>query len=257
MISIKKVLFRYRDGFRLQIPCLDFCEGRFIGIIGPNGAGKSTLMKLITRILDPQEGVIEFNGKDIHKIDLSDYTKQVTGIFPIESTYFQDFIVEDFLLLGRLPFRHKLQFFPNENDWGIVISSMEQTDLLRFSKRRICELSMGEIQMVLITRALVQGVDVIVLDEPVAHLDIKHQIEVSKLLKRLAETGKTVISSFHNINLASEFCDELIVMKGGEVLCCGIPEEVVNSQMIETVYEKEVCIVSNPVSGKPNVLPKV
>lgn len=240
----KKVL----DGINFSID-----TGEFFGVIGPNGSGKTTLLRAISRILKPVSGKIIFEGKDIWCFQPGDLARNVA--VASQSQFPQHLTVEEYVLLGRTPHYRKWQFLETENDLKIARESMEQAGVEELRNRYFDELSSGEKQLVIIARALAQQPKLLLLDEPTAHLDITHQVKILNLVRKLnRQFGLTIISVLHDLNLASEYCEKLLVINHGKVHAFGTPVEVINREMIEAVYQTKVIVQKNPLSSKPFVL---
>ena len=228
-------------------------KGEFVCIIGPNGSGKTTLLKTITRIIKPAKGNIFLEGRDLNNIDKREIAKKMAVVsqnLPIVSM-----TVKEFVLLGRTPHYKTLQLLENESDIEVVEHAISMTGIERLQNSLMSEISGGEVQLSLIARALAQEPWILLLDEPTAHLDITHQVNILDLIKRLNKDYQlTVIIILHDLNLASEYCDRLILMNNGQITKTGIPEEVQNSIDLEEVYKTPVVVEKNPLSNKPFVL---
>jgi len=228
-------------------------KGEFVCIIGPNGSGKTTLLKAITRIIKPAKGNIFLEGRDLNNIDKREIAKKMAVVsqnLPIVSM-----TVKEFVLLGRTPHYKTLQLLENESDIEVVEHAISMTGIERLQNSLMSEISGGEVQLSLIARALAQEPWILLLDEPTAHLDITHQVNILDLIKRLNKDYQlTVIIILHDLNLASEYCDRLILMNNGQITKTGIPEEVLNSIDLEEVYKTPVVVEKNPLSNKPFVL---
>ena len=202
IVQAREIGFRYTMEWVLKDISLGVKRGEFWGIIGPNGSGKTTLLKIIDRILVPQRGNVWINGVNIRKMK-RDALARLVAVVPQEAPLIFPFSVEEIVLMGRAPHLGKLRF-EGKRDHEVTRRSMEMTETLSFAHRSIGELSGGERQRVLIARALAQEPQIILLDEPTAFLDIRHQISFFNLIKTLnREEGLTVISVTHDINLAS------------------------------------------------------
>lgn len=203
----------------------------FFGIVGRNGSGKTTLLRAIAKFY-PKDGYIYLNGKEIDWIDLKELAK-ILGVVPQEYELNINMKVRDFVALGRIPY---IRIFESERDWEIVDRILGS---LKCPKDEIVKnLSGGEKQRVLIAKALAQEPKILLLDEPTSHLDIKHQIEVMRLLKILSERI-TVIATFHDLNLAINFCDRIAFMKDGRVLTICRPNEI-DSKILSEAFEVDV-----------------
>lgn len=252
MIEVRSVSFRYHEAWVLQEISFRVEKGEFVGVIGPNGSGKTTLLKLLYRLLAPQRGEILFELVPMKKMDRRDIAKRI-AVVAQETQLLFPFSVLETVLMGRSPYLGRL-LFENERDLEIARKAMEWTKILPFSERPIEELSGGERKRVFIARALAQEPEVILLDEPTANLDIQHQVDFLNLILTLnRDRGLTIIMASHDMNIASEFCDRLILLQGGRIYQTGTPEEVVTKENIESVYGCEVWIDQHPVSGMPRI----
>ena len=226
-------------------------KGEFIGVIGPNGSGKSTLLKVMTRELGIQQGEIGFEGQSIFKMNLKVFCQKVAFV-PQDTIINFSFSVEEIVMMGRIPHLRRLQL-ETKKDFEVAENSLRLTDSLQLKDKNIDCLSAGERQRIIIARALAQEPVLLFLDEPTSHLDITHQIQVLDLLKRLnRKTKLTIIIVLHDLNLAGEYCDRLIMLNNGEIFKDDKPEEVLTYQNIEAVYKTVVVVNKNPIS-KPYV----
>jgi iron complex transport system ATP-binding protein len=252
MIEVRSVSFRYHEAWVLQEVSFRVEKGEFVGVIGPNGSGKTTLLKLLYRLLSPQRGEILFELVPMKKMDRRDIAKRI-AVVAQETQVLFPFSVLETVLMGRSPYLGRL-LFESEKDLEIARKAMEWTKILPFSERPIEELSGGERKRVFIARALAQEPEVILLDEPTANLDIQHQIDFLDLILTLnRERGLTIVMASHDMNIASEFCDRLILLQGGKIYKTGTPEQVVTKENIESVYGCEVWIDQHPVSRMPRI----
>jgi iron complex transport system ATP-binding protein len=254
MLEVKDLSCGYEGKSVLRRVSFNVQKEEFCGIIGPNGSGKTTLLRAITKVIKPQNGEITFNGEEIASMSFRQLAHKAAVVSQIQPHVF-DMTVEDFILMGRIPYYRKLQFFETGSDEKIVNRAMELTDTSRFKERFIGEMSGGERQLVVIAKALAQEPKLLLLDEPTAHLDITHQVRILDLLKRLNRKKQlTVITVLHNLNLASEYCDKLILLNQGTVQKIGSPQDVLTYKIIEDVYKTTVVVKKNPVSSKPHIL---
>jgi iron complex transport system ATP-binding protein len=252
MIEANSISFRYLEDWVLQDVSFQVGKGEFIGVIGPNGSGKTTLLKVLYRLLSPQRGEVLFERVPLRKMSHKDIAKRIAvvaqEIYPVFP-----FRVIEIVLMGRSPYLGHLMF-ERERDLEIAKKAMEWTEILPISERPIDELSGGERKRVFIARALAQEPEVILLDEPTANLDIHHQIEFLDLILALnREKGLTILMASHDLNLASEFCDRLILLQNGGIFKMGSPQEVITREHIEKVYGCGVWVDQNPVSGMPRI----
>lgn len=232
---------------------IEVSSGEFFGLIGPNGSGKTTLLRALSGVIPPMSGEIKIDGKEIRHIGLRDLARMVTVVSQLLPM--AEMTVEEFVLLGRLPYFGAMQFVESAHDAQIACRCMEMTDTLRLRDKPVTQLSGGERQLAQIARALAQEPRLLLLDEPTAHLDITHQVAIMDLLRRLVrELDLTVVMVLHDLNLASEYCDRIALMNDGTVRKVGTPQEILDYRLVEEVYKTVVVVNKNPVSGKPYVL---
>jgi iron complex transport system ATP-binding protein len=252
MIRVSNISFRYVEEWVLKNISFDVKKGEFLGIIGPNGSGKTTLLKSLNRTLTIGKGDVFINGTNIKDTNRRELAR-IVGMVPQETSLVFPFTVLEVVLMGRAPYLGRLSF-EGEKDYAIARDAMEMTDTLSFATRSINELSGGERQRVLIARALAQQPQIILLDESTAYLDIKHQIAFFDLIKTLnREEGLTVVAVTHDVNLASIFCDRVMLLSKGAVHCIGTPGDIITEPNIKEVYEADVLVDTNPQTGLPRV----
>jgi iron complex transport system ATP-binding protein len=253
MLSISDMTCGYDSGFTIRNVELRVEDGEIVGIIGPNGSGKTTLLKTISRALRPRSGTIEFGGRNMREMKISELAREIAVVSQSPET--GSMTVEEFVLLGRIPYYGRFQFLETREDRQIAEKAMSLTDSLKIRNQFMGEISGGERQLALVARALTQEPKLLLLDEPTAHLDITHQVGVLDLVRRLnRELGLTVLMVLHDLNLASEYCHRLVLLNKGLVHKVGRPEEVIDYRIIEEVYETVVVVEKNPISSKPYVL---
>jgi len=242
----------YPGSFMLQHINTNIKKGAFTGIVGPNGSGKTTLFKAITGDIPIKEGQILFDGQNISKMSAKQKAQKMAIV--TQHTETLDISVEDYVLLGRLPYKKSFQFFETKEDLAIANKFMDLTGILQYRNKLMCELSGGEQQLAAVARALAQEPELLLLDEPTAYLDISHQVQILNLIQHLNESlSLTVLIIIHDLNLASEYCNYLIMMDKGQVYTEGTPNEVLNFQNIENVYNTVVITQQNPLSKKPAI----
>ena len=253
MLEIKDLTCGYDSKFVLQDINFRIDSKEFLGVIGPNGSGKTTLLRAITRVLKPWKGSIIFCGKDIAGMGFKELAREIAVVSQNFEAGFMT--VEEFVLLGRIPHYEKFQFLEAKKDIKIAKKCMCLTDTFRFKDCLLREISGGERQLALIARALTQEPRLLLLDEPTAHLDITHQVGILDLIRRLnKEFDLTVIMILHDLNLASEYCHRLVLINEGRIHKIGLPEDVLDYQVIEEVYKTVVVVEKNPISSKPYIL---
>ena len=253
MIELKNVSLGYDQRAILNNINLKAVPGKILGLIGPNGSGKSTLIKGITRLLNLFSGYILLDGRDIRSYKREELARLI-AVVPQNPVLPQAFTAFELVLMGRTPHLGFLRF-EGEEDMAITWQAMKATKTEFFAERRVGELSGGERQRLIIARALTQQPRVILLDEPTAHLDINHQVEILNLVKSLClEQSLTVIAALHDLNLAAQYCDWLVMLNGGSIYTEGIPQDVLTAQNIKEVYGAEVCVSPHPVNSLPTTL---
>jgi iron complex transport system ATP-binding protein len=228
-------------------------EGDFIAVIGPNGAGKTTLFRALTSVLPLSKGSVFYRGKDTCKINSREFAREITAMPQIVEAPFS-FTVEEFVFLAR--FAHLGRFDrPTKIDLEALEQALFLTDIAGLRIRRISELSGGERQRVLLAQCLAQSPLLLFLDEPTVHLDIAHEIAIMNIIKKLnKENAVTVIMILHDLNLAAEYCREIMLLNDGRIFRKGVPDDVLTGQNIREVYGVNVLVQKNPISEKPFIL---
>ena len=210
-------------------------KGKLVGIIGPNGAGKSTFMKLITNVLKPSIGAIYLDNENISHYPIKELNKKIAYL-PQNVTFNFPFKVLEIVLMGRYPYLGRLQN-ENKSDNKIALKSLELVNMEKFKDRNILTLSGGEQQRVSLAKIITQQTDFLFLDEPISNLDINHQLIVMELLKSLASEGKGTYVVLHDIRLANKYCDKIIIFNEGKIAYKGIPNVILNEQIISSVFK--------------------
>lgn len=255
MVAVKLIVdnvsFSYGSMKAIDGVTIELNKGEIVSLVGPNGAGKSTLLKCIDRILKPQSGVVYLDGKDASKEDLRKLSK-ILGYVPQNTADVFPFTVFDIVLMGRRP---HIGWRVSKKDVAIVAQTLKFMGIEELGARYFDELSGGEKQKVAISRALAQEPVVLLLDEPTSNLDIRHQLEVMRIVARLVyEKGISTIMAMHDLNLASRFSDRMVILKNRQVFKAGEPGLVLNKENIRTAYGVEAQI-TNGHGGKPHVIP--
>ncbi|MBT8508470.1 hypothetical protein AZH53_08635 [Methanomicrobiaceae archaeon CYW5] len=231
---------------------LDAAEGEFIGIIGPNGSGKTTLIKAMSRVLAARSGSIMIEGQLLEEFGSKELARTL-GVVPQETAVNFSYTVRDIVMMGRFP--HQTRFSrEGPEDYRVMEEAMALTGIAHLADRPVTEISGGERQRVIIARALAQQPRFLLLDEATAHLDINHQVEILSIIRGLGG-GVTKIGVFHDLNLASAYCDRIILMAGGEVRAVGTPAAVLTRENLRNHYGIDALIQTHPVTGRPMVLP--
>lgn len=223
-------------------------DKEFVGIIGPNGSGKSTFLKCLYRVLQPNGGKIYFDGSELSSLSHRD-TALKMAVVAQHSTVNFDFSVLEMVLMGRAPYKGLLDR-DQIDDYEIARHALAQVGLSDFESRNFNTLSGGEQQRVILARALAQRTECLVLDEPTNHLDIKYQLELMTIVKRL---DATVVSAIHDLNLAAIYCDRIIALKDGHIVCSGTPQDVLSSDTIRHIYGVSAMVQTLP-DGRLNII---
>jgi iron complex transport system ATP-binding protein len=249
-LEISDLAFRYGSKEVLKNINMNIKSGTFITIIGPNGSGKSTLLKNISTYLKPQKGVILLDSEELFKQPRREVSKKISFV-PQNTALEFDFKVKDIVMMGRHPYIKKLKG-ETLDDVRIAERAMLYTNILTLSDRMFNELSGGEKQRVILAQALAQEPKILLLDEPVSHLDLQHQIEILDLIKNMSITESlTVIAVLHDLNMASSYSDYIVMLSKGYIAYEGAPESVLNKKNIAEVFNINVHINGNPLTGKP------
>ncbi|MCM8769154.1 MAG: ABC transporter ATP-binding protein [Candidatus Omnitrophica bacterium] len=229
-------------------------EGEFLGIIGPNGSGKTTLVRLLLGILKPFSGKIFYRGENVSERSTLELAREISFLpASLETTF--PYTVEEFVALGYLPY--SFWWANPRQEKKVIRESLSLVQALELASTLIRELSDGEKQRVFLAQALAQTPKLLILDEPTSHLDIGHLYTIMELLKGLNKRqGLTVICILHDLNLASDYCDRLILLRKGKIFQVGTPEEVLQPEIIEAVYHTQVLVFPSPVTGRPHLFGK-
>ena len=239
---VENLHFSYGD-FSLRVDAQTFAEARVTSIVGPNGAGKSTFLKCLAAVLPASRGSVFVDGKDLAGLSGKSRARLV-GYVPQETAFTFNYSVLDFVLTGRAAFIPAFSS-PSRHDVAAAEAALSYVGLSDFPARPFFELSSGERRLVLIARTLAQEPDILLLDEPTTFLDPRHEIEILELIRRLAgEMGKTVIVTMHALDMAVKYSDEMVFMKGGEVVAAGPPGVILSEGLLKAVYDIDMGILN-------------
>ncbi|SHJ01280.1 ABC transporter ATP-binding protein [Lutispora thermophila] len=253
-VRVEGLDFSYENNYILKNINLSIKEGSFVSIVGPNGSGKSTFLKNLSRYLKPQKGIVMLGNDDITKLSQKEISKRLS-VVPQNILVEFDYKVKDIVLMGRHPYVKRLKGETPE-DIKIAERAMKYTNIMEFSNRNFNELSGGEKQRVILAQALAQQPKVLLMDEPISHLDLQYQVEILDLVKKMTlEEGLTSIAVLHDLNMASAYSDYIVMLKGGEVFFKGEPAEVLTIENIARVFNTNVSISINPATGKTYIYP--
>ncbi len=238
-IKIENLDFAYNGSLVLNEIFDEIKKGEFAALVGPNGSGKSTLLRCLDKILLPKNGNIYLNEKNLKEIDRKILAKNIAYVPQSEDEVFQNNVF-DTVLMGRKP---HISWMPTNNDLEITAKVIEKLDLAEFSMKFLNQLSGGQRQRVYIARALAQEPKILLLDEPTASLDLRHQLEVLEILKNLTKKGISVVVAIHDLNLALQFCEKIVMLKNGKIFAKG-GKEIITSKIIENLYGVKVKIIN-------------
>lgn len=230
-------------------------EGELLGIIGPNGAGKSTLLGLLAHENKPTSGEVYFDKKAFAQWEAGTLARRKAK-FSQENSGDIGLEVKDIVLMGRYPY---FDAKPNDEDWQVVDEMMEKTDVYRFKDRNYTTLSGGEKQRVHLARVLAQlhndeNRNLAFFDEPLNNLDVRYQFQIMEEIKQFTQKGNTAVLILHDLNLAAEFADNILLLKKGEVLAYGKPKDILCKELIAKAYDFPCNISVNPITGRPMVI---
>jgi iron complex transport system ATP-binding protein len=227
-------------------------SGEFLSFVGPNGSGKTTLLRLLDRIYIPRSGSILLGDKPLAKFSRAAIARRIAFV-PQDNSIQFPFTVAEIVLMGRAPHSGGMAF-ENAHDRDVAHEVMRLTDVAGFADQPVTNLSGGERQRVFIARALAQQPEIILLDEPNAHLDIAHQVDIFRIIKRLnTKSGLTVLSVSHDLNLAAAYSDRIAMIVGGALAALGTPAEVLTGERVHEVFRTPVIVDTHPVHGTPRV----
>ncbi len=248
-LQVKDITYSIDSKLIVEGVSLEVEEGSFVGLVGPNGCGKSTLLKNIYKVYKPDRGAAYIDGKCIADMSSRDTAREMS-VMQQENNVEFDMTVYDMVMLGR--YAHQKMFGNDKlKERQIVLDGIKEVGLEGYEERSFLSLSGGEKQRTLVARALVQQADLIILDEPTNHLDIGYQYQIMNILKR---QNLTVFSSIHDLNVASCYCDKIVLMKKGKIVFVGTPEEAFVSENIKKLFGIETRVTVNEVTGKPNIV---
>lgn len=242
-ITAQGITFSYRSNPTLRNVSIELRDSKTLGLIGPNGSGKTTLLKCINKILEPKQGTIVLDSRDIKKMSRLEVAKYVGYVPQGTAENAEGLPVLEIVLMGRRP---HIGWQSNEKDMEKVWSALKVLNIEHIAMRNFFELSGGEQQRVLIARSLAQEAKILLLDEPTSSLDIRHQLEVMDLTRKLvAKEHLAAAIAIHDLNLAYRFCDKIVMMNAGEVYAAGDVSDVLTAENVRSVYGVDVEINSS------------
>ncbi len=233
---------------------LSVAPGEVVGVIGPNGSGKSTLLRVITRLLPARSGRVLLGGRPVQSYGVAELAR-VVAVVPQGAVLPEGFTGLEVALLGRTPHLRLLQT-ESRRDVAIARAALARCDALHLADRRVGEMAGGERQRLLVARALAQQPRLLLLDEPTVHLDLTHQAALCALVvERCREDGLAALLVLHDLTLAAQFCDRLVLLGEGRVLAQGLPDAVLQPERLARAYGGPVSVLSHPRTGRPVVVP--
>ncbi len=231
---------------------LEVEQGEFLGIIGPNGAGKSTLLRLVSGLLRPARGRVWLLGRDLAGLPRRE-TARLCALVPQESFFAFDYTVREVVTMGRNPFLGRFER-PGQKDMDIVAQALELAGASQLADSSINAISAGEKQRAVLARALAQEPELLLLDEATSHLDISHQLQITRILARLNRQGKTIVFLSHDLNLAALVCSRVLLLHQGKILARGTPDQVITRDFVQLAYGVEPLLTRHPGTGRPQVM---
>ncbi|MEJ2331572.1 MAG: ABC transporter ATP-binding protein, partial [Desulfobulbaceae bacterium] len=254
ILDISNISLSFRDNFILSNVSLEVSAGEFFVIIGPNGAGKTSLLKVLSGLQKAQKGTVTIKDKNILNYRRRNLS-QIMAIVPQHIEVGFPFTVADTVIMGRSPHLGILGM-EGENDFHIAEEAMKFTDVSHLTDRKLFQLSGGELQRVIIARAICQQPEIILLDEPTTALDPAHQLKIMDLMEKFRrEHGTTIIMVSHDLNLASMYGDRVLLLKSGRVVKTGDPKSVLNKELLEDSYGCRIQVDESPLGGVARVTP--
>lgn len=253
ILEVDRIRCGYTAAPVLEEVSFSLAPGELVAVIGPNGSGKSTLLRAVSRTLRPQSGEVRVEGREIYSATPQWVARRI-AVVPQETRVDFAFTVREIVLMGRLP---HLGRFATESatDFAIAREALQRTGVLKLEDRSILGISGGERQRVMIARALAQQTPILLLDEPTAHLDINYQIEIMRLVNTLrADGARAILVVLHDLNLAAQFCDRLLLLHRGRIFADGPPERVLTRENVHLAYGADVLVRRHPQTGRPYVV---
>ena len=233
---------------------LEVAPGELLAIVGPNGSGKSTLLRVLCGTMRPWQGSVELRGRPLQELQRRAVAREIATVAQENTVAFR-FTVLEIVLMGRAPHLGAFRF-ESRHDLEIAQAALEGFDLLPLAHRHLEELSGGERKRVFLARALTQQPRVMLLDEPTAFLDLKHVVGIFSRFRELAAArGLAVVATLHDLNAAAAYADRVMLLKAGEVVGYGTPSEVLTESNLRSVYETEIYVGKNPLTGQLTILP--
>ena len=254
MLIIDNLKFGYSDQSILNGVGFSVNRGELVGLVGPNSSGKTTILKLITNVRIPSGGTIHIHDQRTVSLNANKIAKLVS-VVPQNPESPAGITTKELVFLGRTPHQSLLAFH-DVDPVGIVNNAMQLTQVIELADRPVATLSGGQRQRAFIAMAIAQDTPVMLFDEPTSHLDLTHQIQVMELIKDLTRTrNQASLLTMHDLTLAAQYCDRLVMLMDGRVLAAGPPKSVLVPTNIEKAYKTKIIVTYHPETGHPVILP--
>ena len=248
LLETQNLCWQVDDNAIVDDVSLRIHKGQFVGLIGPNGAGKSSLMRCLYRVNTPSSGKVFFEEKDVWQLTAKENAKNMSVILQEHSDHL-GLSVRDVVSQGLTPHKSLFQW-DDAQDAKNIRMVMQQVDIDALKHKPFQLLSGGEKQRVMLARALIQNTELLIMDEPTNHLDVHYQTDMMTKVKSL---NKTILASFHDLNLAAAFCDYLLVLDKGKLVASGTPNDVLTQALICDVFRTQAIIDTHPINGHPRI----
>lgn len=237
MVEVKNLFKKYNSKTVVEDVSIEITKGKITSFIGPNGAGKSTVLSMISRLITRDSGEVLIEGKDMGKFNSNELAKKIAILKQANHINIR-LTIRELVAFGRFPYSQgKL----TKEDWQYVDEAIEYMELADMQDKFLDQLSGGQQQRAFIAMVIAQNTEYVLLDEPLNNLDMKHSVQIMKVLRRLAdELGKTVIIVIHDINFASCYSDYIVALKDGKVVHNGPTEQVINSNVLKEIYDMDI-----------------
>lgn len=252
-LAFDRTAYRYGEVPVLRDVSFEVAAGEVVGLLGPNGSGKSTLVRTASGVLRDYAGRVAVDGRDVKEIAPRELARRV-AVVPQEPRFGFPFTALEVVLMGRHPHLEGWAF-ESSRDVATAREALEVAGAAAFADRPVQQLSSGERQRVVFARALAQHPDVLLLDEPASFLDVRHQVELYDRVRDLAEAGTAVLTILHDLNLAAEYCDRLVLLREGEVLAAGPVDAVFTYANLKATFDAEVYVDVNHLTGRLLAVP--
>jgi iron complex transport system ATP-binding protein len=255
IVEVEGVTFRYRGEPVLREVSVAVPEGELLGVVGPNSSGKTTLLRLLSRVLAPEAGTIRLGGRNLQGLRRAEVARSV-AVVPQELAVAFPYTALQVVLMGRHPHAPGA-FFETASDLAVALEAMKAAGVDDLRDQPLDQVSGGERQRIVIAKALAQRPRLLLLDEPTAHLDLAHQVEILRLFRRLhRDEGMTIVLVSHDVTMAAACCDRLLLLSRGRVAALGSPADVVTAERIAEVYGCRVEVEQDPVTRRPRLHPE-